>query len=150
MVQVAIRSKLFGTYISLNGTGITHYRGYQYKGTVKTVEHVRSWETFKLHCNDNGTVSFESSIFPNVFLSLDGKDIQPGVITGPGGGSVAAEYKNQEWEKFNIHRHGGGATVAIESEIFPRRYLRVNGRTNEVNVQGGALSYEQFEIVVVG
>ena len=75
---VALRSVEFGTYVSMNGIGITHHREEPYKDTIKVAEHVQSLETFYPHGNDDGTFSFESTIFPNVFLTLNGHGVPPG------------------------------------------------------------------------
>ena len=149
--KVAIRSKTFGVYVQLNGTGIKHYREQPYKGTVQTIDHLQSWETFNLHYNDDGTVSFESSQFPNVYLSLDGNGVQAGVLISSGGGSVAAQYTALAWEKFKIRRQDNSTgIVAIESAAFAGRYLRVDGGQNVVNVQGKVDVWEQFELITVG
>lgn len=149
--QVAIRSKLFGGYISLNGTGLTCYRLEPYRGTVRTTEHVKSWETFNVHHNDDGTISFESSAFPDVYLSLDGSDVTPGVLYGDGGGSVASQVGIKAWEKFRIGRQDCATpTVTVESAAFPGRYLRTSGPICFPNVQGVPESFEEFEVLVVG
>ena len=151
--QVAIRSKQFGVYVQLNGTGISKLQDSRepYKGTVHTAGHAKGWEIFNLHHNDDGTVSFEASQFRNVYLSLDGNGVQPGVRTNSGGGSVAAQYGAYAWEKFHIRRiDDNTGTIAIESAHFSRRFLRVDGNQNVVNVQGVAATWEQFELVVLG
>ena len=143
--QVGIRSKAFGTYISLNGTGVNHTLEGGWPNTVKTVGHLESWEIFNLHRNDNGTVSFEASTFPNVFLRVDASGVAAGASTP--GGVVNAQYGNYTDEKLYI-RQEGNSIVAIESPVFPGRYLRADSGTG-VNVTGVVRSWERFEIVVV-
>lgn len=149
--KVAIRSKLWGTYLSLNGTGIKCFGAEPYKGTVVTTNHVQGWEVFNLHHNENGTVSFESSAFPGVYLTLNGAGLTPGVINYNGGGYVAAQYANQAWEKYYIRRlDDSGATVFIESAAFPCRYLRAEKALySKPNVQAVPQHFEEWEIIVV-
>ena len=149
--KVAIRSKHFGVYVQLDGRGINQYREQPYQNTVHTAGHAQGWEIYNLHYNEDGTVSFEGSQFPNVYLSLDGNGVDAGVRTDSGGGSVAAQYTALAWEKFKIHRiDDNTGTVAIESAAFRGRYLRVDGNENVVNVQGVAQSWEHFELLVLG
>jgi len=139
-------------HIQLNGTGIDTYREVPYQGTVSTTKEATSWETFILHRYDDGTVSFESCAFPNVFLSMDGSNVPAGVITFPGGGSVAAQYTARGWEKFHIRRQDTTSTVvAIESAAFPERFLRSNDQDGHkvVNVQGRVDTCEKFEVLVL-
>ena len=152
-MQVAIRSKQFGVYVQFNGTGISKLQDSRepYRGTVHTAGHAGGWEIFNLHYNNDDTVSFEASQFRNVYLSLDGNGVQPGIRTDSGGGSVAAQYGAYTWEKFHIRRiDDTTGTIAIESAHFPGRYLKVDGDHNTVNVQGVVAAWEQFEIVVLG
>ena len=147
--KVAIRSQGFGVYVQLDGRGITEYRVQPYQNTVRTAGHALGWETFNLHYNNDDTVSFESSYFPGVYLSLDGNGVNAGVGTDFGGRSLAAQFGAYAWEKYRI-RHTHGGTVAIESAAFGGRYIRVDGNANVVNVQGVAREWEHFEIVVIG
>lgn len=150
--KVTIRSKHFDrAFVQLNGTGIHKYREEPYKNTVHTANHAQGWEIFNLHYNSDGTVSFEASQFPNVFLSLDGNGVKPKVRIAAGGGSVAAQYTALAWEKFHIRRiSDNNAEAAIESAHFPGRYLRLDEPHNVVNVQGVIEDWEHFEIIVVG
>ena len=142
--RVAIRSKEFGTYLSLNGTGVNHFRDGGWPNTVKTIGHLKSWETFYVHHNDDNTVSFEATQFPNAYLRLDGNGVRAGV-NAPGG-TVNTQYGSLGWEKFHIRRQDDSTPiVAIESASFPGRFLRVDNR-NVANVQGVNLSWEKFEI----
>ena len=149
--KVAIRSKTWGTYLSLDGTGITCYRSEPYRGTVKTTNHVKAWEIFNLHHNENGTVSFESSAFPGVYLTLNGNGLTAGVINYNGGGYIAAQYGNLGWEKYYIRRlNDSTATIYIESAAFPGRFVRAEQALySQPNVQAVPQPFEQFEIVVV-
>ena len=151
--KVAIRSKQFGSYVSMNGKGITHYREPPYKGTVNVMGHVQAWEIFNLHHNSDGTVSFEGSTFPNVFLTLDGNGVEVGTAVHGGGGYSAAQYTAKAWEKFYIRRQDNNTpAVFIECAAFPKRYLRIGGGIlpKVVNVQGVADVGERMEIVVLG
>ena len=148
ITKVAIRSKHLGLYVSLGGTGIKHYREPPYQGTVTALGHVKSWEIFNLHYNNDGTVSFEASVFPNVYLSADGNGVKTGVSNM--GGSVAAQYTAQAWEKFKLRRiDNNTALISIESAAFPGRYLALDGIKKDCKVQGVIQEWEQFEIIVM-
>ena len=83
-------------------------------------------------------------------MSLDGTNVQANVGDGSGGGEVKAQFGALAWEKYKIVRTAVAGAVAIESVAFPGRFLRLGGSDKMANVQGMALSMEQFEIVVIG
>jgi phospholipase C len=50
--------------------------------------------------NNNGTYSFESAEFPNVFIRMDGSKVVTKI--GNGSGSVNCQYGSSDWEQFYI------------------------------------------------
>ena len=146
---VALRSVEFGTYVSMNGIGITHHCEEPYKDTIKVAEHVQSLETFYPLRNPDGTFSFESTEFPNVFLTLNGHGVPPGTAIHGGGGYAAAQYTATAWEKFYIIKQDVIPGHFIECAAFRGRYLRIGGGLTPkvVNIQGVAGIGERIEIV---
>lgn len=147
--RIGIRSKEFGTYLSLDGTDDKRPRDGGWPDTITNVEYLKALEIFYLHYNTDGTVSFEGSTFPEAFLRLDGTGVPAGFNKPGGGGTVNSQYEIADWERFYIRRQDDTtAFVAIESAAFPGRYLRVDSAKN-ANVQGVVLNWEKFEIVVL-
>jgi len=155
MVLVAIQSVQFPNhYVRLDGNGVTSFTNAG-GGTVNTQTFIGTYETFTLVVNGDGTVSFKSTVFNNVFIRLDAGAVAAGQLVPPGGGTVNAQFTAHSWEKFKIHKKADPAgkyqgVVGIESAGFPGRYLRLDGNANKVNVQGVFKTYEEFKILVVG
>ena len=146
---VGLRSKQCGKFVRMNGAGVDHFQSAG-SGTVDTESFIEAQETFYLIENTDGTVSFESTAFPKVFLRLDGTGVPPGVITPPGGGVVNGQFGSITLERFRIVKKGRDGIVGIESDSFPGRFLRMDGEQNVVNVQGELAPLEEWEILVVG
>lgn len=126
---VSIGSQHFSNvFVRMDGTGVTEPTG-PGGGVVNCQYTAGPWETFALERNDDGTFSFRSMAFPNVFLRMDGT----GVVspTGPGGGVVNCQYTAGPWEKFKISivesSEANGNIVTIESNAFPNVFLRLDG-----------------------
>jgi len=155
MVLVAIQSVQFPNhYVRLDRQGVTSFTGTG-SGTVNTQTFIGTYETYTLVVNDNGTVSFKSTVFDNVFLRLDATGVTAGQDLASGGGTVNAQYTARSLERFKIHKKDDPAgtyqgIVGIESAASPGRYLRLDGSANKVNVQGVFKTYEAFKILVVG
>lgn len=156
MVLVAIQSVKFPNhYVRLDGQGVTSATGGG-GGTVNTQTFIGTYETYTLVVNANGTVSFKSTVFNDVFLRLDGTGVAAGQDLANGGGVVNAQFTARSYEQFKIHKKADPAgtyqgIVGIESAAFPGRYLRVDGSANnKVNVQGVFKTYEELKILVVG
>jgi len=155
MVQVAIQSVQFpNRYVRLDGQGVTSFTGTG-GGTVNTQTYIGTYETYTLVANANGTVSFKSTVFNDVFLRLDATGVTAGQNLASGGGTVNAQFTARSYEQFKIVKKAGAAgtyqgIVGIESAAFPGRYLRLDGSANKVNVQGVFKTYEEFKILVVG
>jgi hypothetical protein len=155
MTLVAIRSVASPDhYVGLDANGVTQFTP-SGGGQVKTPTYVATYETFFLQRNDDGTVSFKSTVFNDVYIRLDGSNVPKDTKIPPGGGVVNGQYTAHSWEKFRIHKkdseyHQYKAVVGIESAAFPGRFLRLDGHKGVVNVQGVFKSLEEFEILVVG
>lgn len=154
MSRVAIRSVRFpDRYVLLDGQGVTSQTG-PGGGKVKTQSFIGTYETFILRRNDDGTVSFGSTVFDNVFIRMDGSGVPQGGITHGGGGVVNAQYTARSLERFNIRKKESSpgqykGVVGIESDATPGRFLRLEANEGIVNVQGVFNSCEEFEILVV-
>ncbi|KIJ91840.1 hypothetical protein K443DRAFT_14055 [Laccaria amethystina LaAM-08-1] len=155
MVKVAIQSVQFPNhYVRLDGKGVTSFTGTG-GGTVNTQTYIGTYETYTLVENDDGTVSFKSTVFDNVFLRLDASGVTAGQNLASGGGTVNAQYTARSLERFKIQKQADAAgtyqgIVGIESAASPGRYLRLDGSANKVNVQGVFKTYESFKILDVG
>lgn len=100
-------------------------------------------------------MSFNSTVFDNVFLRLDGAGVAQGETLANGGGVVNAQYTANTLEKFRIQKKVDGSgkhygIVGIESLSYVWRYLRLDGAANKVNVQDVFGTNEEFRILVVG
>ena len=155
MVLVAIESVASPNhYVRLDGQGVSHFLP-PGGGTVNTQSFIGTYETFTLVENNDGTVSFRSTVFNNVFIRLEGNEVEAGKLLPPGGGTVNAQYTALTLERFKIHKKADPAgkyqgIVGIESAASPGRYLRLDGNANKVNVQGVFKTLEEFKILVVG
>lgn len=149
---VAIRSPHWGRYLTLNGSGVTEHKPEGLQGNTYTQPHIQPWEEFYMEHNTDGTVSFRSKSFNNVYLSMNGQHVDSGRSHGGGAGEVRAQYGNRgSWERFHLKRTGHPHYVGIESAGFSGRFLRFDAGDghNVVNVQGKLEQWEQFEIVVI-
>ena len=154
MSHVAIQSVQFPNhYVSLDGTGVTSFTA-SGGGRVRAQTFIGTYETYTLVVNDDKTVSFKSTAFSDVFLRLDATGVAAGHYLPSGGGIVNAQFTARSFERFKIHPRPGPAgtlhgIVGIESAAFPGRYLRLDGSTGKVNVQGVFEAYEEFKILVI-
>ncbi|KIL59685.1 hypothetical protein M378DRAFT_996318 [Amanita muscaria Koide BX008] len=156
VTRVALHSKAFpGKYLRMDGQGVVKFIG-SGGGTVNTQTFIGTFETFTLERHSDGTVSFRSTVFNDVYLRLDGSKVKQGDKLPDGGGVVNCQFGSLTAEKFKIvqkkpanpNQYAG--IVGIESNEFPGRFLRVNGAKDQVNVQGSMGSFEEWEILVVG
>ncbi|KAM6493130.1 hypothetical protein JOM56_011264 [Amanita muscaria] len=156
VTRVALHSKAFpDKYLRMDGQGVVKFVG-SGGGKVNTQTFIGTFETFILEPQSNGTVSFRSTVFNDVYLRLDGANVKQGDDLLNGGGVVNCQFGSLTSEKFKIvqkkpanpNQYAG--IVGIESNEFPGRFLRVNGAKDEVNVQGVMGSFEEWEILVVG
>ena len=144
VVHVALRSKATGKYLRLDGVNFTQPKDGG-GGTVTPLDYRATQETFRLVENADGTVSFKSIVFSNIFLRMDGSAVTAGQNLAGGGGVVNAQFGAGPYEKFKIVKtNDTTAFAAIESANFPGRFMRMDA--TKVNVQGVR---EEWEILVV-
>ena len=154
MTLVAIHSTFFPEYyVSLKAAGLTMFTP-SGGGRVFASTNVATYETFFLQRNDDGTVSFKSTVSNDVYIRVDGSNVSTAVHAG-GQGVVNGQYTAHSWEKFRLHKKDNQSSryqirVGIESAAFPGSFLRLDGRTGVVNVQGVFSDYEELEIFVLG
>jgi len=155
VTHVALHSKAFpGKYLRMDGQGVTHFLG-PGGGKVNTSTFIGPDETLVLERHPDGTVSFRSTVFNNVYLRLDGATVPAGKKLNDGGGVVNCQFGSLTAEKFRIVQKKTAkpntydGTVGIESNEFKGRFLRVNGAKDQVNVQGVMASFEEWEVLVI-
>jgi hypothetical protein len=91
-------------YLRMDGSGVTAPAdngggvvNCQFAGTPGP------WEKYKVHSQTDGSLSFESAAFPNVYLRVNGSGVTS--TTGPGGGMVNCQFTTGAgaWEKFFLN-----------------------------------------------
>ena len=121
---ITIRSKAFpNACLRLDGRGVTS----QTVGGGGTVNCQFSpgnpgpWEQFKVRKQSDGTFSFESASFPNVFLRIDSRGVTSS--TDNGGGKVNSQFNANggSTEKFKLIALANG-TFSVESALTPNVY----------------------------
>ncbi|MFI1868693.1 fascin domain-containing protein [Streptomyces jumonjinensis] len=118
---ITIRSTFFqNVYLRMDGTGVTASTD-NGGGKVNCQYGTGPWTTYKVHPQTDGSYSFESAAFPNVFLRMDGTGVP---TTKAGGGTVNCQYGIGPWEKFNARAQADGS-FSFESAAFPGIYLRM-------------------------
>lgn len=148
----SIRSVAFpGVYLRLDGTGFMHSSS-EGGGVANCQYGVGPFETFDVLSQRDGTVTIGSTVFPNVFLRLDGHGVTH--PTDAGAGLVNSQVMAGPYEKFHLVPQADGST-AIASTAFPNVFLRLDGHNINhptdagagiVNAQFGAGPYEKFII----
>ena len=154
MSIVVIRSARFpGIYLRLDGKGVPRRSGTAGGGVVNCQYGADSYESFNLIDNSDGTISFGSTIFNNVFLRMDGSRVTD--QDKDGAGQVNAQYGVGAFEKFRLVTKDDGSQ-SIESAAFPGVFLRMDGSGltkymetggGVVNCRLGARTYENFHIL---
>ncbi|WP_331768169.1 hypothetical protein [Embleya sp. NBC_00896] len=148
---ITIRSTFFqNIFLRMDGTGVTAFAD-NGGGKVNCQYGTGPWTTFKVHPETDGSYSFESAAFPNVFLRMDGTGVP---ANQAGGGTVNCQYGSLPWEKFNARAQADGS-FSFESVAFPGTFLRLvtdsgvtsatgpGGTVNgQVNANGGG--HEKF------
>ncbi|MBS7422608.1 MULTISPECIES: Vps62-related protein [Pseudomonas syringae group] len=150
--RVVIGSTAFpNVYLRLDGSGVNKFSG-PGGGIANCQYYAAPYETFNLISNSDGTVSFASTVFSNVFLRLDGAGVtQP---SGTGGGVANGQYTAGPYEKFQLVPNDDGSQ-SIASTAFPNVYLRLDGQGvvkptdsggGTVNAAYGIGPWEKFKI----
>src|SRR5579884_4037657 len=142
MSLVHIRSAQFrNVFLRLYGQDLGIYM--PIGGVVNAQFGSGPWETFNKIDNPDGSVSFRSNAFPEVFLFLDGNGLTQ--FNPAGGGYVAGEYLAESaLVKFNIVTNPDG-TQSIGSQAFPNVFLRLDGtNVTEYNLNGSGVVNAQY------
>lgn len=154
-IPIAIQSTFFqNIFLRMDGSGVTTSTD-SGGGTVNCQYGIGSWTTFKVHPQTDGSFSFESVAFPNVFLRMDGTGVP---TTMAGGGTVNCQYGAGPYEKYNVLPQADGS-VSFGSPSFSNIYLRMvtgsgvttatgpGGTVNcQINANGG--DNEKFYFVI--
>ena len=145
--KCAIRSTFFGTYVVLIASGLTAFNG-SGSGNVTKQSSISPESTFIREDNGDGTVSFRSTVYNNCYLRIDDSaaNVTPGSTTP--GSFFNAQYGKSTHEKFKVIPTAAAGKVGLESNHFPKRYMRIGG-DDLVNVQGTLGGHETFELVPV-
>ncbi len=136
---ITILSTFFAkVYLRMDGTGVTTGTD-NGSGKVNCQYTARPWENFKVHAQTDGSYSFESAAFPNVYLRMDGTGVP---TTGAGGGTVNCQFGPPgPYEKFKVRAQADGS-VSFESTAFPNIFLRLigSGVTTFTGTGGGLVN----------
>jgi phospholipase C len=120
-VPIGIQSTFFqNIFVRMDGTGVTALTD-NGGGQVNCQYDMGPLTTFLVHPNADGSFSFESTAFPNVFLRMDGNGVP---TTMAGGGTVNCQYTAGPWEKYIVVPQPDGS-VSLESQAFPGICLRL-------------------------
>ncbi|KAK8142210.1 hypothetical protein G3M48_009155 [Beauveria asiatica] len=156
-LTVSVKSQRFGTYLSLDGTGVHKFDG-KGSGVAAAQTYVGTWERLQIENHADGTFSILSSTFPGVYLRLDGTGLTK--FEAEGGGVANTQFyatpPPRSYELFKFHPQPDGSKT-IESVAFPGVFLRMDGTKKKlpdglvgvVNGQFGARSYEKFIVTAL-
>ncbi|MFI6761259.1 fascin domain-containing protein [Micromonospora sp. NPDC050417] len=123
---ITIQSTFFpNVYLRMDGAGVTTFTG-SGGGKVNCQFGAGPLEKFRLRANGDGSYSFESVAFANVYLRMDGAGL-PAVTSGPGGGTVNCQFGAEPYEKFKLHAQADGSFSFESATAFPNAYLRLVG-----------------------
>ncbi|KFX14718.1 hypothetical protein KP17_09020 [Pectobacterium parvum] len=82
-------------------------------------------EKFSIETDENNVSRIRSLAFPDVYLRLDGSNVNENIYSGAG--IVNCQYSPPgPWERFYIEKNSGG-NFTIRSVQFPNAYLRLDG-----------------------
>ncbi|KAF3384073.1 hypothetical protein DPV78_012825 [Talaromyces pinophilus] len=157
MLRVSIESQQFpGSYLRIDGTGVTTFSG-SGGGTVNCQNYVGTYETLVIvNYPEDNTFSLLSSVFPNVYLRMDGSEVKSGETYPSGIGTVNCQFGSQSYEKFRLEDQDDGSKAIVSAE-FPNAYLRMENETSKggsagagiVNCQSYVGTYEKFKIHII-
>jgi hypothetical protein len=109
-------------YLRMDGNGVTSATGAG-AGVANCAYGAGAWEKFKVHAQSDGSYSFESIAFPNVYLRMDGSGVP---TTTAGGGTVNCQYSAGPWEKYKLYANANGS-FSFEPVAFPTVFLHMVG-----------------------
>ncbi|NUT45803.1 MAG: hypothetical protein HOV94_00585 [Saccharothrix sp.] len=155
-IPITIKSKAYSNvYLRLDGTGVTVFSGTG-GGKVNGQFTAGATEKFRVRTQADGSYSFESVAFPNVYLRLDGYGVS--LYEKNGSGTVNCQFGPPgPYEKFAARPQAGGG-LAFESTAFPKVYLRLDGSgvtsstgtgSGTANCQWGVGATEEFVLDMV-
>ena len=140
-------------YLRMDGQEVKSFKD-EGSGIVNCQFGSHPWEKFIIHPVGRDVYAFESAAFKNVFLRLDGRDINKNTSEKNGGGVVNCQWGMGPWEEFRIEDHG--SFMVIRSVAFPDACLRLDGTGVKeflpagggiVNAQYNYGLYERFTLV---
>lgn len=157
MPFIAFRSSRFPhAFLRMDGTGVTQPTN-SGSGVVNCQYGIGPLETFEKIENADGTVSFRSVAFDNVFLRLDGTGVTH--FVGTGAGTVNCQYGCGPFERFHlVPGYEKPDTHGLKAATFDNVFLRLDGTgvnkfeaggSGVVNCQFGELIYETFDIIEI-
>ncbi|KAJ4150267.1 hypothetical protein LMH87_011024 [Akanthomyces muscarius] len=157
VLEVSIKSQQFGTFLSLDGTGVSTSNA-NGVGAAAAQTYTGPWEHLQIENHANGTFSILSSNFPGSYLRLDGSNLK--APKSDGGGVANCQFYTAEpaggYEVFKFHNQSDGSKT-IESLAFPGVFLRMDGNSQKrsdgligvVNGQWGAGPWERFIVTAL-
>ena len=111
---ITIRSTAFANvYPRLDGSGVTSSTDYG-GGKVNCQFNAGANEKYKVRAQTDGSYSFESAAFPNVYLRLDGSGVTSNVSTG--GGQVNCQFSAGAYEKFVLNMADQDVAFVIQRQ----------------------------------
>ena len=140
-------------YLRMDGEDVKSFND-NGSGVVNCQYGSHPYEKYIIHPVGPGVYAFESAQFKNVFLRLDGQNINKNTSEKNGGGVVNCQWGIGPWEKFRIEDHGD--FMVIRSDAFPDACLRMDGTGVKafmpagggiVNAQYNYGLYERFTLV---
>lgn len=140
-IPITIKSKAYANvYLRMDGSNVTSFTD-SGSGKVNAQFKAGATEKFKVRTHSDGTYSFESATFPNVYLRMDGSGVEPYSTRI---GTVNCQFGAPgPYEKFKLRASTVG-TVAFEAAAFPNVLLRLNGSgvTATTSTGGGTVTGE--------
>jgi Papain-like cysteine protease AvrRpt2 len=136
---ITILSTFFANvYLRMDGTGVTTSTD-NGSGKVNCQYAAGATEKYKVRPQTDGSYSFESAAFPNVYLRMDGTGVP---TTGAGGGTVNCQFGPPgPYEKYKVRAQADGS-FSFESAAFPNVFLRLvgSGVTATTSTGGGTVN----------
>ncbi|WBB79898.1 hypothetical protein O7606_00330 [Micromonospora sp. WMMD882] len=139
---ITIKSWFFpNVYLRMDGAEVTSFSG-SGSGTVNCQFGAGPLEKYRLHRHADGSFSFESVTWPNVYLRMDGAGLVPG---GSGGGTVNCQFGADTHEKFKLFPQSGDSFSFESATVFPGVFLRmVADRVTAATNEGGGIANCQY------
>jgi len=141
-IPITIRSTAFANvHLRMDGSGVTASTGTGGGAVNCQFGSPGAYEKFKARKQADGTYSFESAAFPNVYLRMDGSGVTAQTVSG--GGTVNCQFNANggAYERFKLNAQADGS-FSFESAAFPNVYLRMDatGLTAPAGAGGGLVN----------